>query len=131
LVVTSVPIIGLAWLVAAHHCALAAIQKSGRLEAEHASCHSQEQDSEPLGHHDSCCKALAAPLPHLLVAPTIQLKELKLAWLSAVRIEAPVEANFSPGGYTAHTGPPRNSLSFALLVLNRSLFSHAPPRPIA
>jgi len=128
LVSAAIGIIAVAWLFAANHCALVAVQKSETPPAEHASCHSEQRNSAPIDHSNSCCEALAAPLPPLLAAPAIHLKELKLAWFPAPRTEASPEAPILVVGYAAQTGPPPNSLSFALLVLNRSLLSHAPPR---
>jgi hypothetical protein len=125
-------ILAVAWLVAANHCALATVQNSAEPAAEHSRCHSEKEESEPLGHSKLCCAALAAPLPHALAAPAIHLRELQPAWSSqAVRDQASPDQPVLVVDFAGDTGPPQHSLNFALLVLNRSLFSHAPPRVLA
>jgi hypothetical protein len=56
------------------------------------------------------------------------LQKLQLAWLQATRVEPSLEAPVFGGDFGFDNGPPRDALSFALLILNRSLLAHAPPQ---
>jgi hypothetical protein len=75
--------------------------------------------------------ALAAPVPSAIAAPAVHLQELQPAWLQAARVEASAEAPILAVDFASDTGPPRGALSFALLILNRSLLAHAPPHFVA
>ena len=114
-----------AWFIAANHCALAAVESLTKRDANHACCHSDQGAPQPFA--AQCCKALAAPVPQTTVAPMLHLHELQPAWIQALRVEAAAEVSIA----VVDTGPPRGFTSFAVLVLNRSLLAHAPPRVVA
>jgi hypothetical protein len=123
--------IAVAWLFASNHCALAAVESPAKPAPEHACCHSDKGASQPPGHAVQCCKALAAPVPGTIAAPTVHFQELQPAWSQAARIEASEEAPILAIDFASDSGPPRGALSFALLILNRSLLAHAPPHFVA
>jgi hypothetical protein len=120
-----IAIMAIAWFFASNHCALAAVKGAGKPDVEHACCHSEQGASQSLPLQ--CCKALAAPVPHATVAPAVCLQELQPAWIQAHRVEA-AEVSMV---IVFDTGPPQGSITFAVLVLNRSLLSHAPPYFVA
>jgi hypothetical protein len=115
-----------AWIFAANHCALAAVQSLGKQNIEHVCCHSDQGATEPVP--TQCCKALAAPVPQATVAPAVHLDEFQPVWLQASRVQVAAEILTV---VAFDTGPPRRSTSFAVLVLNRSLLAHAPPVLVA
>jgi hypothetical protein len=123
--------IAVAWLFASNHCALAAVESFAKPASEHACCHSDKGAARAPGHAVQCCIALAAPVPSAIAAPAVHLQELQSAWLQAARVEASAEAPILVVDFASDTGPPRGALSFALLVLNRSLLAHAPPHFVA
>ena len=123
--------VAVAWLFASNHCALAAVESPAKAAAEHACCHSDKGAAQTPGHSTQCCKALAAPVPNAIAAPAVHLQELQPAWLQAARVEASAEVPISAVDLASATGPPRGALSFALLILNRSLLAHAPPHFVA
>jgi hypothetical protein len=131
LAVAIVTTVAVAWLFASNHCALAAVESPAKLAAEHACCHSNKGASQLPGHPTQCCKALAAPVPNAIAAPTVHLQELQPAWFQAARVQASADAPILDVDFASDTGPPRGALSFALLVLNRSLLAHAPPYFVA
>lgn len=120
--------LALAWIFASNHCALAVVESLARPASEHVCCHSDKDPSQPLGLAVQCCKALAAPVPDAIAAPTVHLQELQPAWLQSARAEASAAVPILAVDFATDTGPPRGALSFALLILNRSLLAHAPPR---
>ena len=115
-----------AWFIAANHCALAALQSLGKQNTEHTCCHSNQGTTAPVP--TQCCKALAAPVPQATVAPVVHLDEFQPAWIQASRVQVAAEISMV---VAFDTGPPRRSISFAVLVLNRSLLAHAPPVLVA
>jgi hypothetical protein len=125
--VTIITTVALAWISASNHCALAVVRTLAKPAFEHACCHSDKGASQPSGHAMQCCKALAAPVPNAIAAPAVQLQELHPAWLQAARVEASATAPILAIDFASDIGPPRGALSFALLILNRSLLAHAPP----
>jgi hypothetical protein len=126
--VTIITTVAVAWIFASNHCALAAVESLAKPASEHACCHSEKGESQPRGYAMQCCKALAAPVPNAIAAPAVQLQELQPAWLQAGRVEASIEASILAIDFASDIGPPPDALSFALLILNRSLLAHAPPR---
>ena len=121
----------LAWIFASNHCALAVVESLAKAASEHVCCHSDKDAPQLPGYSTQCCKALAAPVPNAIAAPAVHLQELQPAWLQAARAEASAEAPILAVGFPTDTGPPRGVLSFALLILNRSLLAHAPPHFVA
>ncbi|MGA7216570.1 MAG: hypothetical protein WBX20_20390 [Terrimicrobiaceae bacterium] len=124
--VAVIAILAVAWLFASNHCALAAAEPA----SEHLCCHSDKAPRHP-GSSMPCCKALAAPIPNAIVAPEVPWGELQPVWLRAAQVVAPAETPILAVALAIDSGPPRRALSFALLILNRSLLSHAPPHFVA
>lgn len=122
--VAVIVVIAVAWLFASNHCAFAAAEPA----SEHLCCHSDKGAPRLPGSSTQCCKALAAPVPDAIAAPEVHWEELQPAWLQTAQVEASVETPTLAVALAYDTGPPRCALSFALLILNRSLLVHAPPR---
>ncbi|HEY5811257.1 MAG TPA: hypothetical protein VIT23_01220 [Terrimicrobiaceae bacterium] len=120
--------LALAWIFASNHCALAVVESLAKPASQHVCCHSDKDSSQFPGYSTQCCKALAAPVPNAITAPAVHLQELQSAWLQSARAEASAEVPILAVDFATDTGPPRGALSFALLILNRSLLAHAPPR---
>jgi hypothetical protein len=115
-----------AWFALSNHCALLALQHVA--QAEHQCCHtSLPGSSEPPGSHEGvCCKTLrAVPLESAVKPANPQTADELFATAWVPSSHAGVEAYFA-GVVVEATGPPR-SLSFAEVVLQRSVLSHAPP----
>jgi hypothetical protein len=118
-----------AWFAASNHCALAAFNSTADALAVHARCHGNAPSpaKEPNGEQLPCCKVLRATVAQNIEAddnidklwqPIDYAKSVDAS--SILRIaSAVVSTEFD-------TGPPV-SVSFAELVLQRSLLSHAPP----
>jgi hypothetical protein len=128
---TIIAIIAVAWLFASNHCALAAVESLAKPASGHACCHSAKEASQRPGQAKQCCEALAAPVPTAIAAPAVHLHELQPVWLKAARVEASAESPILAVDFASDTGPPGGALSFALLILNRSLLAHAPPHFVA
>jgi hypothetical protein len=120
-----------AWFGASNHCALGLMQGAGA-SRQHAGCcgHQSRMPGAPANHAPvkECCAALRSTLPapeKALAAPLslengLQPVALWSFWHSVLLEMGEIEP--------IETGPPRNAQSFAELVLQRSLRSHAPPR---
>jgi hypothetical protein len=117
-----------AWFGASNHCALGALQGAGAVH-QHAGCcchHSRIPDAPRNAPVKECCAALHSTLPTTEKSPAppvtldgdSQSVDLQPAGLSI----RPETSKIEP----IETGPPR-AHSFAELVLQRSLRSHAPP----
>jgi hypothetical protein len=113
-----------AWILASNHCALRAMESS-RITGRHDCCHSEREPAQSKGQSARCCEDLAAPMPSAAAAPVLPLKELRVNF--AALIEQQVAASLTVG-FSEGAGPPRATPCFAVLVLNRSLPAHAPPR---
>jgi hypothetical protein len=121
--VAVIAIVAVAWLFASNHCAFAVAEPA----SEHLCCHSDKGAPRLPDSSTQCCKALAAPVPNAIAAPEVHWEELQPAWLQAEQVVASVETPILAVDLPCDTGPPRRALSFALLILNRSLLAHAPP----
>ena len=121
----------LAWIFASNHCALAVVESLAKAASEHACCHSDKEAPHPLGSSTQCCEALAAPVPNAIAAPAVHWQELQPAWLQTERAEGSAGVPISALDFAPNTGPPLRALTFALLILNRSLLAHAPPHFVA
>ncbi len=122
-----------AWLVLSNHCALAEMltAKTARIAAEESGgCHHnsapQQHDEKPCPTMpQGCCKSLTVVVPDGTKVPTVSLESftLPVEWMLVFTVALP-----EPLDATPVTGPPPDSPTFAELVLNRSLLSHAPPQ---
>lgn len=120
-----------AWLAFTNHCALLLLQADApAAEAAIAKCcgvaagDEAGQEPAPAGHAIVCCKALKAALAEKLDLPIAALVALPDPALSAAPLPlAPLQLAADSTGARA---PPR-ALTFAELVLQGCLRSHAPP----
>ena len=112
------------WFVASNHCALGLMQ-GARMAKDHAGCCSHgKPEKKPV---NECCKALLGMLPATAkVAALHAAPEFAPEWPAFVEKTGWMPAG-KIGGECFETGPPRESRSFAELVLQRSLRAHAPP----
>ena len=124
-----------AWLVASNHCAIGLMKPVPGTAAVHAVCHACQ--SEPMkpqpasGGDRECCKALRG-LPADMAKLDVKYDASLFTLLDLVALAAPSAAAPQTAPQTASalaTGPPR-SLSFAELILQRSLLAHAPPSAV-
>ncbi len=120
-------IAAIAWLLAANHCAVAALMPARAVAANgHEHCPGHEAPAKN-NHGESmeCCKTLSATAPVVakdLVgygAADFQSIDLPSA------VPSPLRHQHETTRCEWDTGPPR--VSFAELVLQRSLLAHAPP----
>ena len=121
----------MAWLVASNHCAIGLMKPPAGNAAAHSACHSCK--SEPMkpqpasGGDRECCRALQG-----LPADVAQV-DMKYDTSLFTLLDFAVTALFSPSTPPAvralATGPPP-SISFAELILQRSLLAHAPPSAV-
>jgi hypothetical protein len=114
----------LSWLVVTNHCALARMQGLG---AEHAHCHAAKDSSGKQAPGDGmreCCRAVKASLSGKAEIH-FDASQFQLQSFAILEALCPPVANPALGFFHDH-GPPGVS-SFAEIVLQRSLLSHAPP----
>jgi hypothetical protein len=115
------------WLVVTNHCAMGLMSLAGRTKAVHAHCHASSSDDSkqtPGEGMRECCRTIKASLPSELDVPGAAVQVDTIAYALILSLRAPV-AEPAPEFFWDH-GPPRGS-SFAEIVLQRSLLSHAPP----
>ena len=119
----------LGWLALSNHCALGLMAKTVVAQKAHSCCHNG--NSEPVKEpgdgkrNVECCKSLHAVLPDGAKLPAAHapvFAVLPVVWVLALQAQMP-ERTASAGD----TGPPPDVPTFAELVLQRSLLSHAPP----
>ena len=117
-----------AWLVASNHCAIGLMKPVPTTAAAHSVCHSCK--SEPMkpqpasGGDRECCKALQG-VPADTAKADVKYEASLFTLLDFVVTEVLSRAA-SQTARTLDHAPPR-SISFAELILQRSLLSHAPP----
>ena len=117
-----------AWLVASNHCAIGLMKPAPGTAAAHSACHScKSEPAKPQpasGGDRECCKALQS-LPPDTAKVDVKYDTAFFTLVDFVVTAVPSVA--APQTAPAlDTGPPR-SMSFAELILQRSLLSHAPP----
>ena len=119
-----------AWFIATNHCALGLMQKSAVANGAHASCcngkPSPAKDEPVPGGVRECCKAIHA-IP--LADGTVLVKDEAFSVVDALAFPAAADHRKSVQELLVaphEHGPPR-AVSFAELVLHRSLRAHAPP----
>jgi hypothetical protein len=119
----------LSWLVLTNHCALAAILPSIPAKSIHAHCHAamhQGKKESPDRGLRECCQAVKASLPSKMLlkfdASFFTLQAYAVLVTLAPRTSEPDTELLQDHG------PPAVG-SFAEIVLQRSLLSHAPPLP--
>jgi hypothetical protein len=115
------------WFSISNHCAFAAV--ATKSDSTQATCpfHSKPEKQKEQPSQVQCCKILRA------VAPTIAK-----SWTRSNSDFSDIDFRFEYHRLLAHfrdalapllldTGPPLTALSFAELILQRSLLAHAPP----
>ena len=117
-----------AWLVASNHCAFGLMKPAARTAEAHAVCHNCQslpikQQPAPGGDRE-CCKALRG-LPADSAKVDVKYDASLFALLDFAVMSEPA-AQAPQTTRALDTGPP-HSLSFAELILQRSLLAHAPP----
>jgi hypothetical protein len=121
-------IAAVAWLALSNHCALAGIERASKMPMH---CHGAATTNHLPSNQDNhdgveCCKVLRATL--LTSAKSVvALDEFLFApHKYFVCIVVVPDAAEQSGIFEWDTGPP-GALSFSEVVLQRSLFAHAPP----
>lgn len=118
----------LSWFTITNHCALGLMKPTAQAKSAHAGCCSGESapaKPAPGNGVRECCKSIHVELPGT-VAVTFDV--------SSFHLDLPLPAHWNTvhligtrcENFMRDHGPPR-SLTFAELVLQRSLLSHAPP----
>jgi hypothetical protein len=116
-----------AWLSLSNHCAVAAVIGA---KAQPSGMHCHDTQPAPAkndsGEEMPCCKVLRATIITQAQAPVADLTVFSpaIAWIS--RVLSFDDRHIQSVSYQIDTGPPFVS-SFAELILQRSLLSHAPP----
>ena len=117
-----------AWLVASNHCAIGLMKPAAGTAATQSVCHScKSEPSKPQpasGGDRECCKALQG-MPADTVKADVKYNEALFTLVDFVVMAEPSAAAPQTASEPA-TGPPP-SISFAELILQRSLLTHAPP----
>jgi len=114
------------WIAISNHCAFSAI--ATRTDSAQNGCpfHSKPANPQPQPIGTACCKILraVATTPAKNLAPTISdLPHVDLGF-AELPVFTPPKISFPAA--TLDTGPP-GALTFAELILQRSLLAHAPP----
>lgn len=122
---------GVAWFSISNHCALGAlVTPKTHFATTLMHCHSSQQPapSKKSGDEDMpCCKVLRATLTANVQTPVTQESGLAAAQRFVIAELLPLnDGQLQPLPEEVDTGPPFVS-SFAELILQRSLLSHAPP----
>ena len=130
--VATVTVAFFAWVMLSNHCALStafAVKSSPSAPAEPSCCKNQPKPADGDGPcpqmPQGCCKTLKVAMPDGAKIPqefVVLVLPVVAEWLVTFTIALPEENRAAPDN-----GPPPDSPTFAELVLNRSLLSHAPP----
>jgi hypothetical protein len=115
------------WMVLTNHCALAAILTSTAAKPMHAHCHAamHHGTKEPPGQGiRECCQAVKVSLPSKMV---LKLASTSFALRSYTILLVLASRPDEPGTELLQDHGPPPAASFAEIVLQRSLLSHAPP----
>jgi hypothetical protein len=114
------------WIAISNHCAFAAVRTQANPVQSECPFHSKPAKPQPVPAGVQCCKILRA----ITTAPAktaaraiVDLPHVDLAFGSFIFF-APAKISFVVSALD--TGPP-DRLSFAELVLQRSILAHAPP----
>lgn len=116
-----------AWFGISNHCVIGALEThAGKLVAH---CHDHQSSPVQPGDGDEespCCKTLRATVATPVKAPEVQTDTSVFASEFVSQIHTYDDRQLERVSYFADTGPPGSS-TFAELVLQRSILSHAPP----
>jgi hypothetical protein len=114
------------WIAISNHCAFRGFVTKTNTTESGCPLHSKPAKPQPQSGGTECCKILRAvsTTPAKILAPaTFDLLHIDLAF-DRLAIFPPPKISFLPA--TLDTGPP-GAFSFAELILQRSILSHAPP----
>ena len=116
-----------AWFAISNHCVLGAIEAHAGKPVPHCHDH-QSSPTQPNGgdQESPCCKTLRATVATPVKAPEVQPDASLFAYDFVSQIRAYDDRQLERVSYFADTGPPGSS-TFAEMVLQRSMISHAPP----
>lgn len=109
------------WLAISNHCALAFTAPAE--QTAQSACPFHSHPAKPKNVEQPCCKILRALAVKLAKNPTPTVVDVDLQFAEFV-VSAPPKISVDP--ISLDTGPP-GSISFAELVLQRSILAHAPP----
>ena len=112
-----------AWFIISNHCALGALSAAEPMQCHH----DQSSPANKSGDEEMpCCKVLRATIIAPAKVPAADFTGLAplTAWIS--KVVSFDDRQIQPVSYRIDTGPPF-AISFAELILQRSLLSHAPP----
>jgi hypothetical protein len=118
-----------AWLLISNHCALAVVLRGDLLASEHAHCHKSQPapENESGDEQVPCCKILRATIGNSLNSIGINAQFWQAFYYAENVIPVSRDLPFTSMVSTEFdTGPPF-ATSFAELILQHSLLSHAPP----
>ena len=116
-----------AWFAISNHCVLGALEAHAGKPVAH--CHDHQSSPAQPGDGDQespCCKTLRATVATPVKAPEAQPDTSLFAYEFVSQIHTYDDRQLERVSYFADTGPPGSS-TFAELVLQRSMRSHAPP----
>ena len=116
-----------AWFAISNHCVLGALEAHAGKPVAH--CHDHQSSPAQPGDGDQespCCKTLRATVATPVKAPEAQPDTSLFAYEFVSQIHTYDDRQLERVSYFADTGPPGSS-TFAELVLQRSMLSHAPP----
>jgi len=116
-----------AWFAISNHCVLGAIEVHAGKSVAHCHDHQSSPVQPSGGDQDSpCCKTLRATVATPVKASEAQPDTTLFAYDFVSQIHAYDDPHLERVSYFADIGPP-SSYTFAELVLQRSMLSHAPP----
>ena len=115
-----------AWLGISNHCALAAASPQVSNATDCCPYHAHPAKPQKQPDVQPCCRILRAIVAHPAKNPTCRAIDIPRADLASAEliIFAPPKISVKPNALD--TGPP-GAFSFAELILQRSILSHAPP----
>jgi hypothetical protein len=115
------------WIAISNHCAFAAMATKDASAQAACPFHSKPEKQKEQSSQVECCKVLRA----LVFASSKAWArddtkcsdvDLRIEEFALIRVYGD-----APASSALNTGPPLTALSFAELILQRSLFAHAPP----
>jgi hypothetical protein len=115
------------WFAISNHCAFSALATTTESVQTGCPFHSKPKEKPSTG--TQCCKILRAVAP--VTAKSWARDDAKLSFADSYNGESVPTAAYSQATLVPlflDTGPP-GARSFAELILQRSLFAHAPPIP--
>jgi hypothetical protein len=117
------------WLIATNHCAFGLMNATPKAEAEHSRCCDGKPPSSkdaPTNGLRECCKSIHATTLPVKAEVKVDATKFQLRHFILLQVLAFEALEGALSSFTFDHGPPR-AVSFAETVLQRSLFSHAPP----